>query len=99
MQMPRAFPLLPLCAERFELRRVWPLETYAEMYNPSSDRSNGQLSHPFARAYAFNMAKLERLDRGVSPPDDHDWVMIERGASGGYYVRSSTAGNKGRWNN
>jgi len=38
------------------------------------------------------MAKFEKLDRGEKPPEDQDWVLIEVGAKGGFYVSATQAG-------
>lgn len=32
------------------------------------------------------MAEIEQLGGGQNPPEDQDWLLIEQGAAGGFYV-------------
>ncbi len=37
------------------------------------------------------MADIEKLEAHQEPPEDCDWIKVDRGAAGGYYVHISIA--------
>ncbi|HEX4158708.1 MAG TPA: hypothetical protein VHY79_09540 [Rhizomicrobium sp.] len=41
------------------------------------------------------MADIETLGAHMEPPEDQEWVKLDRGASGGYFVHTSLASDKG----
>ena len=41
------------------------------------------------------MADIEILGPHVEPPEDQDWVKVDKGTLGAYFVHASIAGGKG----
>ena len=40
------------------------------------------------------MAEIEVLEAHQEPPETEDWIMVDRGAAGGFYVHHSLADAK-----